>query len=239
MKVNSLITIVGLTVLIAIACSLAFAQAQQQGDPGAKPGSSTKNAASGEQPQLPPGWTEADFQACAKAGTPGPQHEHLTQTVGVWHGTTTMWGAPGAQPQTSECLSTITAIMDGRFTTCEMSGEMPGMGPFSGFGLYGYDNVSQKYQSAWICNCGTGIMNGVGELSSDGTTLTWTYSYTCPITKKPSVLREVERRTGRDTITFESFGTDPKSGKEFKMVEIALTRKAGTGPAAAGPAKAH
>jgi hypothetical protein len=46
--------------------------------------------------------------------------------------------------------------MDGRFIKLEMEGDMPGMGPFHGFGLYGYDNVSQKYQATWIDNCGRG-----------------------------------------------------------------------------------
>jgi hypothetical protein len=123
--------------------------------------------------------------------------------------------------------------MDGRFTKCEITGDMPGMGPFNGFGLYGYDNVAQKFQSTWIDNCGTGMMTGTGELSSDGRTLTWNFSYHCPITRKPTTLREVERITGKDTKTLEMFGIDPKSGKEFKMMEIAFTRKPGTGAAAA------
>lgn len=186
-----------------------------------------------QEPQLPPGWTEADMQACMEAGTPGPQHQRLAENVGVWNGKVTMWMAPGTEPTKSECTSTITSVMDGRFTKCEVNGEMPGMGPFNGFALYGYDNVTQQYQSSWISNCSTNIMVGTGKASSDGKTLTWQYTHSCPINKKPTTMREVERRTGKDSFTLESFGTDPKSGKEFKMMEIAFTRKPGTATAAA------
>jgi hypothetical protein len=194
--------------LIVAAGSLAVAQAQKD-----------------KQPQLPPGWTEADMQACAAAGTPGPQHKFLTDAAGVWQGKSTMWMSPGAEPIRSECTSTITSVMDGRFTKCELSGDVPGMGPMSGFGLFGYDNVAQQFQSTWICSCGTGMMQGAGELSSDGTTLTWQYRHTCPITKKPTTIREIERRSGKDNFTLETFGIDPKTGKEFKMMEVAFTRK--------------
>ena len=224
MKRTTRFAIVAFSVFIA-AASLALAQSKDK-----------KAAPAADAPQLPPGWTQADMQACMEAGTPGPMHERLTQSVGVWTGKSTMWMTPGAEPVHSECTSTITSIMDGRFTRCEMAGEMPGMGPYNGFGLFGYDNVAKQFQSSWIGNCNTGIMKGVGELSSDGKTLTWVYTHTCPITKKPTTLREVERRTGRDAMTLETHGVDPKSGKEFKMMEINFTRKPGTGATAAIPA---
>jgi hypothetical protein len=110
---------------------------------------------------------------------------------------------------------------------------MPGMGPYNGFALYGFDNVSQKFVSTWIDSCGMGMAHGTGELSSDGKTLTWNYAYNCPITKKPTALREVETFTSADARRLEIFGIDPKSGKEFKMMEIELTRTAGNGKSAA------
>jgi hypothetical protein len=175
--------------------------------------------------KLPPGWTMADLQACIAAGTPGKNQEHLTSGAGAWHGKTTMWMSPGAEPMKSECISTVTPIMDGRYVKVEIAGEMPGMGPFSGFGIYGYDNVSQEFVATWIDNHNTGIMTGKGKLSADGKTLSWTYTHNCPLTKKPTVMRDIETVTGSNTKTLESFATDPKSGKEFKMMTIELTRK--------------
>ncbi len=187
----------------------------------------SKDAKSAGQPEMkpPPGWTEDDMKACALAGTPGEMHEHLAKSAGKWYGKSTMWMAPDAEPATSECTATVTSIMDGRFTKCEWAGEMPGMGPFSGLGIYGFDNVSKKFVSVWIDNHGTGIMKGEGELSPDGKTTTWEYAFNCPVTKKPAVMRDIEKITGLNAKTFEMFGTDPKSGKEFKMMRIELTRK--------------
>lgn len=216
--------------VVTLAGSVAFAQTGKENKPAAP---AAKPAAQAEH-AMPEGMTEADMKACMEAGTPGEMHAHLAKGVGVWAGKTKMWMAPGAEPMTSECTTTISSIMDGRFTKCEVAGEMPGMGPFNGFGLYGFDNVAQKFQSTWIDNCGTGIMTGTGELSSDGKTMTWNFSYNCPITKKPAIMREVERYTGKDSMVLEMFNTDPKTGEEFKMMEITYTRK--TGSASALPA---
>ena len=68
-------------------------------------------------------------------------------------------------------------------------------------------------------------MVGQGSLSADGKTLTWSYTYNCPVTSKPSVMRDVETITGPNTKTLETFGVEPKSGKEFRMMRIELTKK--------------
>lgn len=203
--------------IAAIAGSLATAQPAKDAKPPA-PGTPAG------QPELPPGWTTEDMQACIDAGTPGEQHEHLAKQVGVWRGKTRMWMAPGTEPAESECTWTVTSILDGRYTRTEMAGEMPGMGTFTGYGISGFDNVSQKFVGSWIDNHNTGIMNGVGALSSDGRTLAWTYTYNCPITKKPAVVRETHTSNGADAMTFEVFVTDPKSRKEYQCMRADFTR---------------
>jgi hypothetical protein len=189
----------------------------------ADPAGETKPAGKPEF-KLPPGWTEADLQACMLAGTPGKMHEHLAQSVGNWQGKSTMWMGPGADPITSDTSSACKALMDGRYFQVEVSGDMPGMGPYKGQGLYGFDNVAQKFACTWIDNHGTGMMTGTGELSADGKTITWNFTYNCPIAKKPVAMREIETTDG-NTKTLEMFGADPKSGKEYKMMRIELTKK--------------
>jgi hypothetical protein len=183
------------------------------------------NGDSTAQIKLPPGWTEADMQKCLAAATPGKMHQYLAKSVGSWHGKQTLWMFGGSDPITSECASTVATIMEGRYTRCEVTGELPGMGPYNGLGLYGFDNVSGQFVSTWIDNHNTGIMTGAGQLSADGKTLTWTYNHTCPITQKPAVLRELEIITGDNTKTLEIFATDPKTGKEFQTMRIEFTRK--------------
>jgi hypothetical protein len=184
--------------------------------------------AAGQPPEmkLPPGWTMEDMQAYAAAATPGKMHERLMKEVGEWHGKSTFWMAPGGgEPIRSECTYTVKSMLDGRYTQAVMAGDMPGMGPYNGFALTGFDNVSQKFVCTWIDSQSTGMMNGTGELSADGKTTTWTYNFHCPITKKPALMRQVETITGADRKTLEMWGPDPKSGKEFKMMRVEFTKK--------------
>lgn len=100
-----------------------------------------------------------------------------------------------------------------------------GMGPYRALGFYGFDNVSQQFVSSFMDNHSTGISRGVGQLSDDGKVLTWEYTFNCPITKEPTVLREVLTTTGENTRAWEFFGKDPKSGKEYQMMKIEMERK--------------
>jgi hypothetical protein len=178
--------------------------------------------------QLPPGWTEADMQACTLAGQPGKMHEWLMKGAGSWKGKNTMWMAPGMAPMESDVTCTTTAEMDGRWAKVDYTGEMPaGMGSFHGIGYNGYDNVSKKFVGVWMDNHSSGMMVGEGSLGADGKTLTWNFRYNDPITKMPAVMRQIERHTSDDAMTLEMFGNDPKSGREYKMMQIEL-KKAGT-----------
>lgn len=208
--------------VVAIAGSLAIAQ--PSGD--AKPATAnTAAAAAAPAMQLPPGWTEADMMACMQAGTPGENQARLAKDVGEWEGKTTMWMFPGAEPVTSQCSSKVTAIYDGRYVKTEFTGEMPGMGPFSGMGIQGFNNVTGKFVGIWIDTNSTGIMNGTGDLSEDGKSINWVFTNYCPITKKLGSMQQVDSNVEANTKTLVMHGADPKTGQEFKMIEIELKRK--------------
>ncbi len=174
--------------------------------------------------KLPAGWTTEDMQACMMAGMPGKMHDKLAKAAGVWQGKCKMWMAPGMDPMMSTCTNTVTLIMDGRYIKSDYAGEMPGMGPFNGLGLTGFDNVSGKFVGTWLDNHSSGIMNGTGEMTGDGKTINWTYNFNCPINKKPTVMRQVESFPNDTTMTLDMYGLDPKSGKEFQMMHIDFTR---------------
>ncbi|MBM4113418.1 MAG: DUF1579 domain-containing protein [Phycisphaerae bacterium] len=187
-----------------------------------------KDALGEGMPPLPPGWTPEDMQACIEAGTPGPMHARLAKNAGNWKGTNKMWMAPGTEPMTTECVCVITSIMDGRYVQSDMSGEMPGMGAFKGLGFSGFDNVSKKFVGSWFDNHSTGIMTGTGELASDGSTINWSFAYNCPVTKKQTVMREVESYPDANTMVLDMFCTDPKSNKEYQCMKLELKRQGGT-----------
>jgi hypothetical protein len=174
---------------------------------------------------LPPGWTAEDMQSCMMAATPGKPHAELAKDAGEWHGKTTMWMTPNTDPIESEGVMTVSPILDGRFMKIEMIGEMPGMGPYHGSGLCGFDNVTGKYVATWIDNWSTGIMIGKGEKSSDGKKMSWTYTASCPVAGKEITVRQVETITGPDSKTLEMFAPDPKTGEEFQTMKIEFTRK--------------
>jgi hypothetical protein len=206
---------------IALVGSLAIAEPAKDVKPAAA-------AAPGDKPEmkLPPGWTEEDMKNMIAAGTPGKMQEFLSKDAGTWTGKNTMWMGPGVEPITADSTAVVTPLMGGRYTKVEVKGEMPGMGPFEGLGIYAYDNVAKKFQCTWIDNMSTGMAQGTAELSPDGKVWTVNYSYTCPITKKATTMREVHTRTGENTKTLEMWGVEPKSGKEFKMMKIEMTKKA-------------
>jgi hypothetical protein len=181
--------------------------------------------ATAQEIKLPPGWTAEDMKACMLAGTPGKMHELLAKEAGEWQGKCTMQMGPDGEKMSSDCTSTVTPIMDGRYVKIEMKGDMPGMGPYHGGGVNGYDNVSKKFVSAWIDDHSTGIMFGEGELSDDDKSITWNYKFNCPLTKKQVTLKQVDTTTGDNSKTIEMWGDDPKTGKNYKMMTIEMTRK--------------
>jgi hypothetical protein len=174
--------------------------------------------------ELPPGWTEADMKAMMDAATPGPMQVELAQRVGTWKGTTNSWMAPGAPATVSECSMVASTLLDGHYLKTEYSGDIPGMGPFSGLGITGYDNGAQRFVSTWMDTMSTGMMHGTGTRSADGKTITWAFSYYCPVRKGMAAMREVETMVDPNTMTLEMYGSDPKSGVEFKMMQLEVKR---------------
>jgi hypothetical protein len=181
-------------------------------------------ASSQGQMQLPPGWTMEDMQSMMAASTPGEMQKRLTEDVGNWKCNTSMWMQPGSEPMTSEGTSIVTSLIGGRYIQVDMSGNMPGMGPYQGMGIYGYDNTKQEFVATWIDNHGTGIMTGTGELSEDGKSINWEFSGYCPINKKQIKMREIDTVTGPNSRKLEMFGPEPKTGEVYKMMVIELTR---------------
>ena len=106
--------------------------------------------------------------------------------------------------------------MDGRYIKVEMKGDMPGMGPYHGGGIYGYDNVSKKFVSSWIDNHSTGIMQGEGELTDNGKSITWEYKANCPITKKQMTMKEVDTTDRRQHEEARNVGRRSQERQELQ-----------------------
>lgn len=165
--------------------------------------------------------------------TSGPvnMHEFLAQRIGEWTGTLRAWPRPGSPAVESGCTMTVSSMLDGRFIRVGVSGEIPGVGPFVGIGIQGFDNASQRLEASWIDSLHAGVLTGTGERDADAATLAWTMTYRAPQMERAATLRRVERRTGKDAMTVEWFEADPADGRERRTIEMTLTREPMQGPA--------
>ena len=174
-------------------------------------------------------WVPVDSATMMKAmmdyGTPGEMHKMLASWNGTWNGETTMWDYEGAAPKKSAGTAVNSMIFDGKYQISKHTGNMMGM-PFEGHGMTAYDNAKKKFVSTWIDNWSTGIMNMEGDWNAAAKTLTFTG--TCPDICRPGKvceMKEVFTVIDDNTQKMEMDSPDPKTGKQFKMMEIALTRK--------------
>ncbi|MFO0856731.1 MAG: DUF1579 domain-containing protein [Phycisphaerales bacterium] len=161
-----------------------------------------------------------------KANMPGKNHAFLLgNMLGEWEAKSQFWMQPNSQPQSSTGTCVCTQQMTGRFVQMEHTGEMMGM-PFKGLGYFGYDNATEKFQNVWMDSSSTGMMMSIGSKEGDNK-LTWTGSYTDPMSKQLKTSRSTTTFTDRNTMVFEMFETWT-DGTEFKTLEITYTRKPGT-----------
>ena len=167
---------------------------------------------------------QAMMDKMTKAAAPGAQHTMLTKMAGEWTCKVKYQSDPSQPWQESQSTATITSLMDGRYIQENDSGQMGGM-PFSGMGLYGFDNVSGKYVSNWIDNMGTGMMASVGTADASGKVITWIGTMNDPVTGKPTKERSVTTVIDDNHHTFEMFGTPPGAKKEMKVLSIDYVRK--------------
>lgn len=203
---------------LAACAGLATLAASVIADPATQPGGGMPDF------QLPPGWTMEDMEKMMAAGIPGEMHAFLAKGVGTWTGESKMWMSPDAPPVTSASTWTVSELLDGRFFKTEVKGDVPGMGPFQGIGVNGYDNTTKEFVATWIDNMSTGIMNGTGELSADHKTMTWNFEHNCPIAEKPVKFKEVMTFVNDYTQKVEMWGTDPKTGKMQKCMEFDMKK---------------
>jgi hypothetical protein len=180
-----------------------------------------------EKPKEEP-WVEVDSATMMKNwmayATPGEQHKLLAKSNGTWTGAITMWMAPDTPPMTSTGTMTNKMIMDGRYQVSETKGNMMGM-PFNGMSTTAYDNHKKVFISTWIDNMGTGILKVEGPWDEATKSITFTGKMIDPMTGRECDFKEVYKIIDDNNQLMEMYGPDPKTGKQYKSMEIKLTRK--------------
>lgn len=169
--------------------------------------------------------TATQMKAMADYATPGKMHAMMASWNGTWTGEISMWMAAGAPPIKTTGTAVNSMVLGGRYQSSKHTSNMMGM-PFEGMSLMGYDNALKKFVSSWSDNMGTGIMIMSGPW--DEATKTLTLTGTMPDICRPGkecTMREVFTIVDDNTQHMEMYGPDPATGKEYKVMEITMTRK--------------
>ncbi len=155
--------------------------------------------------------------------TPGANHQRLEPMVGRFTAKGTFWMDPTQPPVTFLGTSVSSWLFDGRFVKEEMQADFMGQ-PFTGIGLTGFDNATQKYQGVWIDSMGTMMMPvSSGTADASGKVITSTRSVVDPATGVRATTREVTTVIDADHHRFDWYETGP-DGVEVHKFQLEYTR---------------
>jgi hypothetical protein len=168
----------------------------------------------------------AEDQAAQKAWmeymTPGPFHQMLAKSDGEWNYSMSAWMKPDAEPVKSTGTSVNRMILGGRYQESRSTGTFMDQ-PFEGIGTTGYDNAKKMVVSSWVDNMGTGVMYLEGKWDEATKTVTLNGKMLDPMTGKDCPVKEVIKWVDDNTQKMEMYTT--VDGKEFKSMELTMTRK--------------
>jgi hypothetical protein len=174
------------------------------------------------EPAAPPMDSAAQAKAWEAYMTPGDMHKWLGSTDGVWSGNVSSWMSPNDSPMVSTATVTSKMTMGGRYQESIYKGTMMGM-PFEGKGVLAYDNAKKVFVSTWIDNMGTGVSVMEGKMDDATKTINFEGMMTDPTTGKDAKVRQVAKFPDVNTQVMEMYCD--KDGKEMKMMEMTLTKK--------------
>jgi hypothetical protein len=158
------------------------------------------------------------------AATLGEPHKMLAKGNGTWAADMTFWRGIDSPAMKMSGTQVTSSILEGHYQQSKFAGKMMGM-PFEGISTVGYDNTTKQYVSTWVDNMGTGIMTMTGSWNDGTKSLTLTCKHKNPGNGLECTEREVYKVVDDNSHVMEMYGPDPKTGKEYKMIEIKYTRK--------------
>ena len=172
--------------------------------------------------QFVSGQSAEDMDKWQSYMTPSDIHKMMATWDGEWKEDITMWMAPGAPEQKMEATCTNEMILGGRYQESKHEGSFMGM-PFEGISTTGWDNVRKIFVSSWIDNFGTGMMYMEGTWDAATKTMSVKGKMTDPMSGKMTDIRQELKIVDDNTQLLSQYTV--MDGKEFKSMEIKLTRK--------------
>jgi hypothetical protein len=166
--------------------------------------------------------TDAEMKKWMEYMTPGDVHKMIAKSDGEWNADLTMWMPNNPTPTKTTGTCTNAMLLGGRYQQSKYAANMNGM-PFEGISTLAYDNALKKFISTWIDNMGTGITVMEGTWDNASKSLITKGKTMDPTTGKEVNMRQVFKMIDDNTQTIDIYGTT--AGKEYKSMEIKLTRK--------------
>lgn len=214
------ILIVATALMAVVACK----KAEETPAPDAAAPTDTTSVKTETAEAAKPMDSAAMMKAWEAYATPGEPHKMLATENGAWNAESTMYMSENDPKPVKSSMSAVTKmVMGGRYQESRYTGNMMGQ-PFEGVATVGYNNASKKYESTWIDNMGTGVMSMSGDYDAATKTISLSGNCVDPMTGQNKKVRETWAIVDENTRKMEMFDTDP-SGKEYKSMEIVLTRK--------------
>ena len=168
---------------------------------------------------------EAYMKQYMQAIEPGKHHEAFKYRVGEWTAVVKQYSGPGMEPTISNSKCTYELVLDGRFLTQQMEGEVMGM-PFVGMGFSGFDKTRGKHTMYWVDNLGTQSVYSEGECSDHCMKESYTFTTFDPLSGAESKIKTVTLIKNENEHVFEWYQVQP-DGQSFKSMEIVYTRVSG------------
>lgn len=152
------------------------------------------------------------------------KHHWLSKLVGNWKGTAKVWFEPEVVADESFVEGTMKLILGDRFILHEYRGSMQGA-PLEGMVLYGYNLITEKFQSAWIDSFhnGTAIMFSEGK-KQGGFSVLGSYAYITPETEQYWGWRTEIDMPDDDTVVITSYNISPDGSMDVKATETVYKR---------------
>jgi hypothetical protein len=165
---------------------------------------------------------QAEMEAWMKLAQPGAHHEHLATFVGKWKGQVNMWMEPDQTPMTEVATVDVSWLMGGRYLQWMQAGNFGGM-PYEAMAIEGYNNGEGRYESVWLDNFGTILLNFTGSCSEGGKLREMRSSFADVVAGGTVDYRTEYRQIDKDHFTYT--GYMDKGDGEFKNVFIEYERQ--------------
>lgn len=164
-----------------------------------------------------------------KFPTPGRFHQLLARSNGTWIGESTMqFSSEGQRVNSGVSMSVNKMSSDGLYQISEVKGNIKpgGMGsPWTGLRITGYDSSKKVFTRAMIGD--SPAIEGVvmeGQWDEAKRSITFPFKLTDQ-SGKERTLKEVYMLVDDNSEVLEIYDTDPKTSKEFMMLQVKWKRQ--------------